>query len=660
MRRLRPWVLGAVLLLLTALGVFWVLALRLERRITAKIEAEAAQFGARARVERARVRLLPLLLLRGVVVEKPGLWETRLERVSVFLRPWGGRTEWGPFLRVCVGPAVVKLPSELELRLNPSEWDWDARSSVELREPAEGLTLVLSSNPDGRRFEVRAAQLPTERLGRLLLDGAPVLELGVVDLVARWEGRPDGGFDTDWQASAIGAESKGEARLARGPGESSLALTAAVDGLDLARLFTAVVLEPPIEAEALGSLSAEVSASGSVGDPASLVVTQRLDFTPPPKPPPALLRLRGDFTHKVTAIDGSDRTIEISPSSSDFIARADVPPLFVQTLLLAEDAAFFSHRGLDLTELPKALAANLAHGSAVRGASTITQQLAKNLFLSRERSLKRKLQELALAFLLESALGKDRILEIYLNVIEWGPGLHGLRPAARHYFAKEPRALTPKEMAFLVVLIPAPISYQRSFVEGALSPGLEPLVANLLAKLRSVEALSEEEYVAALAETLVFRKEVGAVHAADQRVARRRASVIDDVRCISAVPASSSSSPLSRSFHGRWSRRRRRPASPASRRPRPGLPRSRPQQLARPERALRGREGAPRSRRPEGLPARVGDRDLHRALRDLDRVGDEQDGRPAHHDRDRRGTLATLSRPVPSPGAVMAAPGEAR
>jgi membrane peptidoglycan carboxypeptidase len=100
-------------------------------------------------------------------------------------------------------------------------------------------------------------------------------------------------------------------------------------------------------------------------------------------------------------------------------------------------------------------------------------------------------------------------------VIEWGPGLYGLRPAARHYFAKEPRALTPKEMAFLVVLIPAPIRYQRSFVEGALSPGLEPLVASLLAKLRSVEALSEEEYVAALAETLVFRREVGAVDGAD-------------------------------------------------------------------------------------------------------------------------------------------------
>jgi len=516
MRRLRPWVLGAGLLFLAATGGFWLLTVRLERRVIEKIEGEAAQVGARAQVESARVSLRPLVQLHGVVVEKPGLWETRIESVSVALLRWGRSTDWRPFLRVSVGPAVVTLPAGLELRLDPSVWDWDSRSSAELREPAEGQTIAASSGPQGHRLEVRAAQLPTGRLGRLLLDGAPTLELGVLDLVAHWEGRPDGGFDSDWRVSAIGAESRGKATVARGTGESSLALTAAVEGLDFARLFAALVVESPLGAKSLGSLSAEVNATGPVGDPASLVVTQRLDFTPPPQLPPELLRLRGEFAHEVTASDGSGRTIDVSPSSSDFIARADVPPLLVQTLLIAEDAAFFSHRGLDLTELPKALAANLAHGTVVRGASTITQQLAKNLFLSREKSLERKLQELVLAFLLESALGKDRILEIYLNVIEWGPGLYGLRPAARHYFGKEPRALTPKEMAFLVVLIPSPIRYQRSFVEGALSPGLEPLVTNLLAKLRSVEALSDEEYAAALAETLVFRRDDGAMVGEDK------------------------------------------------------------------------------------------------------------------------------------------------
>jgi len=88
------------------------------------------------------------------------------------------------------------------------------------------------------------------------------------------------------------------------------------------------------------------------------------------------------------------------------------------------------HRGIDLHELPATLLTNWSRGGAARGASTITQQLAKNLFLSRDKLLGRKLQELAITFLLESALGKDRILEIYLNIIEWGPDLRGLRRAA--------------------------------------------------------------------------------------------------------------------------------------------------------------------------------------------------------------------------------------
>src|SRR6185312_5691004 len=146
---------------------------------------------------------------------------------------------------------------------------------------------------------------------------------------------------------------------------------------------------------------------------------------------------------------------------------------------------------------------NWSRGGAARGASTITQQLAKNLFLSRDKQLGRKLQELAITFLLESALGKDRILEIYLNIIEWGPDLRGLRPAAQHYFGREPQALTPAQMAFLVAIIPGPIKYQRSFARGTPGPGLRSLIDDLLEKLRSVQAISEEEYQRALSEPII-------------------------------------------------------------------------------------------------------------------------------------------------------------
>ena len=90
-------------------------------------------------------------------------------------------------------------------------------------------------------------------------------------------------------------------------------------------------------------------------------------------------------------------------------------------------------------------------------------------------------------------------------MIEWGPGVYGLRPAAQRYFGKDPAELTPGQMALLVALSPGPVKYQRSIEGGELRPGFETLVNNLLAKLRSVDALSEEEYEAARAEILVFR-----------------------------------------------------------------------------------------------------------------------------------------------------------
>ena len=276
-------------------------------------------------------------------------------------------------------------------------------------------------------------------------------------------------------------------------------------GLDFARILRSLGVDAPKAPNALGSLSGTVSVGGRLRDPATLDVIQRIDFKRPDKAPPEVSRLRGPFVHEVTTNSGAQKRIDVTPESANFIAIESVPPLFIRTLLIAEDAAFFGHPGIDLTELPRAIATNIARGGSFRGASTITQQLAKNLFLSREKSLQRKLRELSYSFLLETTLGKQRILEIYLNVIEWGPGLYGLRPAARHYFDKEPQALTPREIAFLVSMIPGPVKYQRSIEGGELRKGFETLVNNLLVKVRSVDAISEEEFQQALTETLVFR-----------------------------------------------------------------------------------------------------------------------------------------------------------
>jgi penicillin-binding protein 1A len=503
MRRLPPGVVGAAILLAGVIGLR-LAAGAVERSVTARIETAAARLGARAHADDVRVSLWPPLRLDGLVVERPGQWQLHVDRTSVTLRPWGARG-WGRVARLAVGTASLSLPGGFSIEVDPCVWDVTSGPSVDLREPMEGLTLTVSPVAGGRVIDVKASELPIGRLGRLLLEGQAAPDPGSVDGEAHWEEAASGSAGR-WHFSALGAESTAEAHLSGNPGEARLEATLTLARLDLARLFGALGVERPAGAEALGSLAATVGATGLLADPGSIVVTQRLDFTPPSTLPKALTRLRGEFTHEVTASDGSRHTIDLSPGSPDFIARADVPPLFVVALLIAEDAAFFSHRGLDLRELPKALTTNFAQGSAARGASTITQQLAKNLFLSREKSLHRKLQELALAFLLESTLGKDRILEIYLNIIEWGPGLYGLRPAARHYFGKGPGELTPKETAFLVALIPGPVKYQRSFVDGTLTPGFGTLVTNLLAKLRSVDAISEEAYAGALEETLAFRR----------------------------------------------------------------------------------------------------------------------------------------------------------
>ncbi|MFI5370438.1 MAG: monofunctional biosynthetic peptidoglycan transglycosylase [Candidatus Eisenbacteria bacterium] len=130
-----------------------------------------------------------------------------------------------------------------------------------------------------------------------------------------------------------------------------------------------------------------------------------------------------------------------------------------RAVLIAEDDAFFSHDGLDWDEIGESARANLRAGRVVRGGSTITQQLAKNLWLGDRRTLTRKLAEMILAYRLERALTKRRIFELYLNEIEWGDGVFGIEAAARHWFGTTAAALTPRQSAFLAAVIINPRRY---------------------------------------------------------------------------------------------------------------------------------------------------------------------------------------------------------
>ncbi|HEU5179846.1 MAG TPA: biosynthetic peptidoglycan transglycosylase, partial [Candidatus Polarisedimenticolia bacterium] len=424
--------------------------------------------------------------------------------------------------------------------------------------PRSGLVVTGTSNPDERRWSMRADGLPVaqlfdlRRLGQPMLDSGTItgsLELRALHDAFRFEaklasraarlpsldedsakpsvlGRPteikvdvagswkpaEGALDVPrWSAQIEGATASGSLALRDIKTDAAVDLALEIERVDFAKLLHTWGLEAPESLGVksggptveLGSATLSATARGRTSQPASFVVTQKLDFTPPEPIPSPVLKLRGDFVHQAVSESGAVRTIVVSPSSPDFIPLDAVPPLFLRALLIAEDAGFYGHPGIDLREVPSALITDWNRGGAARGASTITQQLAKNLFLSREKQLGRKVQELSVTLLLEAALSKRRILEIYLNVIEWGPGLYGLRPAARVYFDREPADLTPAQMAFLISIIPGPLKYQSSFAHGTPGPGLRKLVDNLLAKLRSVDALTEEEYQSALAEGIV-------------------------------------------------------------------------------------------------------------------------------------------------------------
>jgi len=133
-----------------------------------------------------------------------------------------------------------------------------------------------------------------------------------------------------------------------------------------------------------------------------------------------------------------------------------------RAIIVAEDAKFVDHEGFDWEGMQRAIEKNQERGKIVAGGSTITQQLAKNLFLSGERSALRKIQEAAITAMLEMVMGKRRIFEIYLNIAEWGEGVFGAEAAARHYFGVNAAGLTPDEAARLAAMLPRPRYYDRN------------------------------------------------------------------------------------------------------------------------------------------------------------------------------------------------------
>ncbi|MFW5968099.1 MAG: transglycosylase domain-containing protein [Persicimonas sp.] len=177
-----------------------------------------------------------------------------------------------------------------------------------------------------------------------------------------------------------------------------------------------------------------------------------------------------------------------------WVAYESLPHHIPRVLTAAEDAHFFHHDGFDWQGVRRAMVHNVRAGRVLRGGSTLSQQLAKNLFLNHERTLGRKLQEAYVTWRLEAALSKERIFELYVNMVDWGPDVRGIREAAQYYFDKRPTELDIPETALLGTILPGPSLYGSQIREGYLPSSRLEKFEHIISNLRFLDVIDGATY----------------------------------------------------------------------------------------------------------------------------------------------------------------------
>ncbi|HEY3490537.1 MAG TPA: monofunctional biosynthetic peptidoglycan transglycosylase [Candidatus Deferrimicrobiaceae bacterium] len=194
--------------------------------------------------------------------------------------------------------------------------------------------------------------------------------------------------------------------------------------------------------------------------------------------------------------NGDEHPFVVGPKNRNWTPARAIPAAMKRAVVASEDGNFYKHEGVDFDAMKKAIQDDIKKGKFARGGSTITQQVAKNLFLSREKTITRKLKELYLARRLDSELSKGRVLELYLNVVELGPMVYGIGHGARYYFGKPASALTVRECAFFAAMLPGP---------KALNPykKMDKVMARstrIVRRMYAARMISGGQYAAAMAE----------------------------------------------------------------------------------------------------------------------------------------------------------------
>ncbi|MBL7556037.1 MAG: transglycosylase domain-containing protein [Bdellovibrionaceae bacterium] len=189
--------------------------------------------------------------------------------------------------------------------------------------------------------------------------------------------------------------------------------------------------------------------------------------------------------------------VKLCPGGKNYVPLSQISKVMQKTVVLTEDSLFYTHKGFDWESIEKSAKENLDGGKYKRGGSTITQQLAKNLYLTKDKTLIRKMIEAFITLQIEKHLTKNEILEKYLNVVEFGKDIYGVKPAAWHYFKKSPSQLDVVESAFLAMLLPNPKKYSRSFYSKKLTPFAFKRIKRIVSDMYQYNRITEEQYLTA-------------------------------------------------------------------------------------------------------------------------------------------------------------------
>jgi hypothetical protein len=237
-------------------------------------------------------------------------------------------------------------------------------------------------------------------------------------------------------------------------------------------------------------------------------------------------RLMGAFDRRVEIEAGHELDYTIGPNNPDWTPYSEISPHIVNSLMTTEDNGFFKHHGWITREFRSALIMNLQRGYFRLGASSISMQMTRNALLSREKTLARKFQELFLVWYLEQNLPKERIMEIYLNMIEFGPGIYGIGRAMKHYFGHPAKEATPREAAFFSSILPNPKRRYIHYCHGQPNDKWEAYLDRIVKKNHERGRLTDEEFQQGMQRPLMF----------DRKEAMPEKACLDWVKRLSAPP----------------------------------------------------------------------------------------------------------------------------